>query len=129
MYRTHLRASLCGLALLLDATLPTAASAQEAFKSTAPRVGVYGCMNQDAMEMPGLQFGLLDASNYSTFDGGRGRYSYSPAAGVLTFTSGPFAGLKRSRETERSFRIMDEHGDRTAMLCPWTPKDPRKRHW
>ena len=94
-----------------------------------PRAGVYGCMNQDAMEMVGLQFGILDGSSYSTFDGGRGHYSYAVAAGVLTFTSGPFTGLKRVRETERTFRIIDEHGARTAFLCPWTPKDPRKVHW
>jgi hypothetical protein len=94
-----------------------------------PRVGVYGCMNQDAMEVVGLQFGILDANSYSTFDGGRGHYTYSAVAGLLTFTSGPFAGLRRTRETERTFRIVDEHGARTAFLCPWTPKDPRKVHW
>jgi hypothetical protein len=111
------------------AMAPVVSTAQEAFKAIPPRVGVYGCMNQDALDQPGVQFGLLDGGAYSTYDGGRGRYSYSAAAGVLTFTSGPFAGLKRSRETEKTFRIIDEHGQRTAFLCPWTPKDPRKVHW
>ena len=106
-----------------------AASSSAAFKTIPPRAGVYGCMNQDAMEVVGLQFGILDAATYSTFDGGRGRYSYSPRTGILTFTSGPFAGLKRSRETERTFGILDEHGARTAFMCPWSPKDPRKLHW
>jgi hypothetical protein len=129
MRRTLTRARLPGVALFICAALPSAASTQRTFKAIPPRVGVYGCMNQDAMEMPGLQFGLLDASNYSTFDGGRGRYSYSAATGILTFTSGHFAGLKRSRETERTFRILDERGAGTAMLCPWAPKDPRKLHW
>ena len=108
---------------------PPRETAAEAFKAIPPRVGVYGCMNQDAAELAGLQFGLLDSSTYSTFDGGRGRYTYSPQAGMLTFTSGPFAGLRRTRETERTFRIVDEHGARTAFLCPWEPKDPRKKHW
>ena len=123
------RAPLTSIALGLSVLLSIPAAAQPAFQKIAPRVGVYGCMNQDAMEMPGLQFGLIDGSNYSTFDGGRGRYSYSAATGILTFTSGHFAGLKRSRETERTFRILDERGVRTAMLCPWTAKNPRKLHW
>lgn len=123
------RARLTVIALGLTVSFSIPAAAQGAFQAIPPRVGVYGCMNQDAMEMPGLQFGLIDASNYSTFDGGRGRYSYSAATGILTFTSGHFAGLKRSRETERTFRILDERGVRTAMLCPWTPKNPLKLHW
>ena len=86
-------------------------------------------MNQDAQELAGLQFGLLNATTYSTFDGGRGAYRYSAKLGMLTFTTGPFAGLKRTRETERSFRIVDENGRRTAFMCPWEPKDPRKLHW
>jgi hypothetical protein len=110
-------------------SVPGAIVASAAFKTIPPRVGVYGCMNQDAMELAGLQFGILDASTYSTFDGGRGRYSYSPQTGILTFINGPFARLQRSRETERTFRILDEHGARTAFLCPWTPKNPRKIHW
>jgi hypothetical protein len=109
--------------------LPVAASVSGAFKNTPPRAGVYGCMDQDARETPGLQFGLLDGTAYSTFDGGRGRYTYSPQSGVLTFTSGPMAGLRRIRETERTFRILDERGRMTAFACPWTPKNPRKLHW
>jgi hypothetical protein len=105
------------------------ASAAAAAQSAPPAAGVYGCMNQDALDAYGLQFGLLDGSNYSTYDGGRGRYTYSVAAGLLTFTTGPFAGLKRTRETKRTFRIIDEHGARTAFLCPLTGKDPRKVHW
>ena len=116
-------------AAVFVALSPLAALAQADFKTIPPRVGVYGCMDQDANETPGLQFGILDAKTYSTFDGGRGRYAYSTASGVLSFSSGPFAGLKRSRETERTFRIIDEHGARTAFLCPWEPKDPRKLHW
>lgn len=112
---------------VMQAKAPAAEAA--AFKAIQPRVGVYGCMNQDAFELAGLQFGLLDASTYSTFDGGRGRYTYSPRTGILTFTSGPFAGLRRSRYTERSFLILDEHGAKTAFVCPWSAKDPRKKHW
>ena len=108
---------------------PGMASAQDAFKAAPLRVGVYGCMNQDGYETPGLQFGLLNGATYSTFDGGRGAYTYSPSAGLLTFTSGPFKGLKRARDTEKTFRILDEHGERTAFACPWEPKDPRKLHW
>jgi hypothetical protein len=111
------------------ARVPAAAVVSGAFKKIPPRVGVYGCMNQDAQETPGLQFGLLDGTAYSTFDGGRGRYTYSPQSGVLTFTTGPMAGLRRIRETERTFRILDEHGGMTAFACPWTPKNPRKPHW
>jgi hypothetical protein len=99
------------------------------FNTIPPRAGVYACLNQDGYDVVPLQFGLLDAHTYSTYDGGRGRYAYAKGSGVLTFTSGPFAGLHRSRETERTFRIIDEHGARTAFLCPWTPKDPRKLHW
>jgi hypothetical protein len=108
---------------------PAEAASAEAFNAIPPRVGVYGCMNQDASEMVGLQFGLLDGARYSTYDGGRGRYAYSAQTGILTFTSGPMAGLRRSRYTERSFLILDEHGARTAFVCPWSPKDPRKKHW
>ncbi len=103
--------------------------AGDAFKAIPPRTGVYGCMDQDGQETPGLQFGLVNASTYSTYDGGGGHYTYSEQSGVLVFTSGPFAGLRRSRETERSFRMLDEHGERTAFMCPWEPKDPHKLHW
>jgi hypothetical protein len=106
-----------------------AATVDHAFKAIPPRAGVYGCMNQDANEVPTLQFGILDRSTYSTFDGGRGRYVYSARSGVLTFTSGVFKGLRRSRYTEKTFRVLDEHGAETAFVCPWTPKDPRKLHW
>ena len=44
-----------GALALCCAILPTVAMADEAYKAIAPRIGVYGCMNQDAMEMPGLQ--------------------------------------------------------------------------
>jgi hypothetical protein len=108
---------------------PSEAASAASFNAIPPRVGVYGCMNQDALEMVGLQFGLLDGASYSTFDGGRGRYVYSAQTGILAFTSGPMAGLRRSRYTERSFLILDEHGARTAFVCPWSPKDPRKKHW
>jgi hypothetical protein len=108
---------------------PAATTTSREFITIPPRVGVYGCMNQDAMELTGLQFGLLDAQSYSTYDGARGRYLYSSQTGVLTFTSGPFVRLRRSRYTERSFLILDEHGARTAFVCPWAPKDPRKLHW
>jgi hypothetical protein len=93
------------------------------------RVGVYGCMNQDGYETPTLQWGILDGASYSDFDGGRGRYVYSAATQVLTFTSGPFKGLRRLRTDERAFRVLDEHGAMTAFNCPWTPKDPRNVHW
>jgi hypothetical protein len=113
---------------LSDVRAMQGADAQK--RSTAPpRAGVYGCMNQDANEVPTLQFGILDRSTYSTFDGGRGRYVYSAQSGVLTFTSGVFKGLRRSRYTEKTFRVLDEHGAETAFVCPWTPKDPRKLHW
>ena len=111
------------------AIAPTVGAGSDAFKSIPPRVGVYGCMNQDAADVLGLQFGLLSGSTYATYDGGRGRYTYSRSTGTLTFTSGPFAGLRRSRETELAFRIMDERGGPTAFTCPWTPKNPRKLHW
>ena len=48
---------------------------------------------------------------------------------MLTFTSDPSAGLKRMRETAKSFRIIDADGARAAFLCPWTAKDPRKVYW
>jgi len=108
---------------------PVAADAVDAFKSTPIRVGVYGCMDQDGNETPGLQWGIVDASTYSTYDGGIGKYTYSPRTGELVFTSGPFAGLRRSRQSERSFRLLDEHGALTAFDCPWEPKDPHKLHW
>ena len=91
--------------------------------------GVYGCMNQDGYEAPTMQWGILDGANYSDFDGHRGSYSYNSATHVLTFTSGPFRGLRRLRTDPRVFRILDEHGGMTPFSCPWTPKDPRKIHW
>lgn len=111
------------------ANAPAVAAGSDAFKSVPPRVGVYACINQDAAEVVGLQFGLLSGSTYSTYDGGRGRYTYSRTSGTLVFTSGPFAGMRRSRETELAFRILDEHGAPTAFMCPWTPKNPRTIHW
>lgn len=86
-------------------------------------------MNQDGYEAPTLQWGILDGSNYSDFDGGRGRYSYDPKTSVLTFTSGHFKGLRRLRTDNWVFRILDEKGAITAFSCPWTPKDPKKLHW
>jgi len=118
---------------LVSATAPANAqveqAAGDAFKSIPPRTGVYACMDQDANETLGLQFGLIDASSYSTYEGGAGKYTYSGQTGVLAFTSGPFAGLRQSRETEDSFRMLDEHGERTAFLWPWGPKNPHKFHW
>ena len=116
-------------AALILALAGTSLSAQEAFNALPLRIGVYGCLNQNAMEVPALQFGIIDAGTYSTFDGGRGAYTYSAAAGMLTFTSGPFAGLKRSRESERTFRVIDENGAKKGFVCPWVPKDPTKVHW
>jgi hypothetical protein len=108
---------------------PLVLAANAAPASGGLRVGVYGCMNQDGYETPTLQWGILDGASYSDFDGGRGRYVYSAATRVLTFTSGPFKGLRRLRTDERAFRVLDEHGAMTAFNCPWTPKDPRKVHW
>ena len=99
------------------------------FNAIPPRAGRYACLNQDGYDVVPLQFGLFDAHTYSTYDGGRGRYAYAKRSGILSFTSGPFAGLRRSRETERTFRIIDQNGARTAIPCPWTPKDPRNPHW
>ena len=93
------------------------------------QMGVYGCMDQDGYDAPTLQWGLLDGSTYSDFDGGRGGYTYDAATGVLTFTSGRFKGLRRKRTEDRLFRILDEHGSITAFSCPWTPKNPKKLHW
>jgi hypothetical protein len=108
---------------------PVAAAAPDNGKGMPPAVGVYGCMNQDGYEMPGLQFGLLDARTYSTYEGRRGRYVYSAQTGILTFSTGPYVGLREVRETQRSFRMLDEHGARTAFMCPLEPKNPRKNHW
>ena len=94
------------------------------------RPGVYGCMDQDAHELPTLQFGLLDGSNYSDFDGGHGLYSFDPASGILTFTSGQFRGLRRLKDpTGNGFTVLDENGSKTAVYCPWSAKDPTKPHW
>jgi hypothetical protein len=111
------------------AATPAAAPAPGGDKLGPPRTGVYGCMNQDAMEIAGLQWGVIDATSYSTYDGGRGAYRYDPATGLLTFTTGPFKGLVRKRTSERSFRVLDERGQMTAFNCPWEPKDPKKLHW
>jgi hypothetical protein len=99
------------------------------FRAIPPHPGVYGCMNQDAFEMTSLQIGVIDASTYSTFDGGRGRYRYSTATGIMSFTSGPLVGVRYVRSSERAFLMLDEHGARTAFNCPWSPKDPQKLHW
>ena len=62
------------------------------FSGIAPHGGVYACMNQDGREIVELQFGLRDASSYSTADGGAGKYNYAAASGRLTFISGPLKG-------------------------------------
>ena len=101
----------------------------EVFRAIAPRGGVYACINQDGKEMGDLQFGLLDASRYSSAEGGAGKYNYAAASGHLTFISGPLKGVVYVRETEKAFRMLDENGARTAFMCPWTSRDPRKKHW
>jgi hypothetical protein len=106
----------------------TPVSASAAPTAGGPRLGVYGCMDQDGNETPTLQFGLVDASTYSTFDGGRGQYSFDGGTAILTFTTGPFGGLKR-KLVSKSLVVLDETGAVTALNCPWTPKDPRKLHW
>ena len=108
---------------------PVVVAVSMATTGTGPKVGVYGCMNQDGYEAPTLQWGILDGANYSDFDGGHGHYVYDAGTRVLTFTSGYFKGLRRLRTDDRVFRILDEHGAMTAFNCPWTPKDPRKVHW
>jgi hypothetical protein len=94
-----------------------------------PQIGVYGCMNQDGYETPGLQWGVLDGSTYSTYDGGRGHYVYDGGSQVITFTDGPFKGLRRKQVDPHVFRILDDDGAVTAFACPFNPKDPRKIHW
>jgi hypothetical protein len=94
-----------------------------------PQSGVYGCMDQSGNEAVTLQWGLIDGSTYSDFDGGRGKYTYDVSTAVLTFTSGQFKGLQRKRTEKNLFRVLDEHGEITGMACPWTPKDPKKLHW
>jgi hypothetical protein len=93
----------------------------------AVKVGVYGCMMQDGSEALTLQWGILNGSEYSTFDGARGNYTYDPATEVLTFTSGFMKGLWR-KKVDGVFRVWED-GHPTAISCPWEPKDPRKIHW
>ena len=117
-------------ALLISMSLVAPALAEPgAGSAIPPRSGFWACMDQGANEIVTLQFGLLDGNRYTTYDGGRGRYTYSTQTGVLTFTNGPFAGLRRARDGELAFRIIDEHNKLTGNECPWTPKNPRKRHW
>jgi hypothetical protein len=114
---------------ITPASAPVVAIADEAFKSIPPRVGVYGCMDQDGNDAPGVQFGIIDGSTYTTYEGGGGKYTYSAQSGELVFTTGPYVGIRHSRQSERSFRMLDEHGALTAFNCPWGPKDPHKFHW
>lgn len=102
---------------------------QNAATPGAPPVGVYGCLGQNMMEVLTLQWGIVDASTYSTYDGGRGRYSFDPTTSVLTFETGPFKGLKRKRTSGQAFRVLDEHGALTGINCPWVHKNPTKLHW
>jgi hypothetical protein len=115
--------------LLAVAAAPAAAEIPTPANGAGPSLGVYGCMDQNARELATLQWGILDGSTYSTFDGGRGRYVYNTATQILTFTSGPFQGLKRGHYGARSFIVLDENGHETAFTCPWEGKDPRKLHW
>ncbi|GAC1301862.1 MAG: hypothetical protein NVSMB19_10450 [Vulcanimicrobiaceae bacterium] len=86
-------------------------------------------MDQGGNEQFTLQFGLIDGATYSDFDGRRGKYAYDARSGVLVFTSGWFKGLRRLRTDDRVFTVLDAAGARTSFACPWTPKDPRKKHW
>ena len=77
--------------------------------------GVYGCYDADNNFM--LAIGLVDADTYRDDRGDEGAYSYDPGLGILTITTGSFAGSQFWRELERNFRVVHSDGYLTRIGC------------
>lgn len=104
-------------------------TASVAHADTPPFPGVYGCFG--TYYSMGDQFGLVDGSTYSTFNGGRGHYRYDPDARILTMLDGPREGLRYRRvDAGWVFSVLRDNGGPTGQSCPYNPaKDPTKLHW
>ena len=112
---------LVGAAAQLSVAAPAA--------SPGPRPGVYACYGQYGLSIP-MQFGIVDAATYKSYDGKRGRYAL--VGDVLTMTSGPLAGIKYKRTASQPkdvFRMLDQRGALTAYNCPSQPGNAARGHW
>jgi hypothetical protein len=98
-----------------------------------PQTGVYECMSQDGVA-PTLMFGLIDGATYGNYDGLTGHYRYDAKLRQLIFIDGPFKGIHYLRgenpdpvKGTGSMRMLDEHGQVTAINCPLNrAKNPSK---
>ena len=105
------------------------ASAVAAANPDVLSVGVYECnMPPIGTPMMDLQWGILDRSTYSDFEGGRGSYTYDAHSGEIDFTSGSLQGRIRRKDSSGLFHVV-EADKLTSMTCPYSAKDPTRRHW
>jgi hypothetical protein len=85
------------------------------------RPGVYGCYDSDNNWM--MAFGVVDATTYRDDKGAEGGISYDPATGVLTLTTGSFAGSKFQRQKVGHFCVMSPNdGHLTRIGCAFDEK-------
>jgi hypothetical protein len=118
--------------LLVFSTVSVIAAAMHVTPCSADssaKPGVYACYGQNGPAIP-MQFGLIDGSTYSVYDGKTGKYVIS--SDVLSFVDGPLAGITYRHVTSSPidvFRMLDQHGALTAYNCPWQAGDARRGHW
>ena len=100
--------ALCGVAVNGAAQAPS---------PTELVLGVYECTLPGIGIFHGAFFGLVDGKTYRNFDGKRGAYTYDVASKRLTLTSGSSKGMRYVRTSEKTFRVLDEHGRMTGGNC------------
>ena len=126
-----LKSGLAGFAALVLFGLPAKAAG-------APPYGVYSCydarmdykMQLNITPMPFMMFGLIDASNYSDYDGHHGHYSYDAETGVLTMIDGSRQGWRYHKVAEWGFSLIDNAKGTDIYTCPFEAnKNPMRGPW
>ena len=92
-------------------------SAAQTSRPTELVLGVYECTLPGIGIFHGAFFGLVDGKTYRNFDGKRGVYTYDASSKRLALTSGSSKGMRYVRTSEKTFRVLDEHGRMTGGNC------------
>ena len=134
MFLGHAEMLRLGLVSFVASALLNWPAAAEEF----PPYGVYSCydarmdykMQLQITPMPYVMFGLIDASDYSDYDGNHGHYSYDSGAGVLTMIDGSRQGWRYHKVGDWAFTLIDNATGGEIYSCPYeASKNPNRGPW
>ncbi len=103
------------VAMLAFAGGAQAAQAPPAAKPKSLTFGTYECFVNGSNIYSDIV--LKTAHDYADSDGAKGAYSYSPATGRLTFSSGPLAGHGAQMINARTIGVADRGSTRLGTQC------------